>query len=427
MLSAVLFGVFLGIFSGLMPGIGSGSILLIVFPLLLQLDPTHVLVLYLSLVISSQYVASVTAIYTGIPGAESANPTAKEFSSIRSLGLTHLAIFQNAAVSVLGNVIGIFGFLLLIPFLFDLSAVYQNNIKVGILLLAYTALILTDERKLVAVLCIGTASFLMSLGFNPHTFETVNLGLNFLDSGLSWTALVMGALVGSSLSGLSTESKPEYESGCIQTHYPYIESGVRGSILGFFIGFVPGLSYVLSAILSYSAERRYLLFKAKPKEQVVLGSIAASEAAQSSGTVSMLIPLLVFGIPITVSEGIILNALTITSDLSTIVANLQDKFLIVAFTLLGVNVLSFWLALRSRFLVKLIFQIPTKALQVALVLMGLIAVVLSNEYYVLLATGTYFTCLVVFVLLRTNPLPFIMATLLFSTTQSTFYLFKELL
>lgn len=428
MITATIIGLLLGIFSGIMPGIGSASILLIIFPYLITLPANEIFILYLAIVVSSQYVASVTAIYIGIPGSESAAPTAKEFGNIKKLGLTNSAISQNALASLFGNIVGLLLFLSITPFIFYLSSLYQNNIKLAILSTAYISLVLCSDKKLQTIISIVIGSLLMSLGYNEHTFENVNLGFELLDNGLSWVAITTGALIGSalySLTDVKIKNADNVSEDKVAYNKEFSGSVVRGSIVGFIVGFVPGLSYVLSAILAYSYEQRIL--KSQRKEVRVLNSIASSEAAQSAGSISMLIPLLVFSIPITAGEGVVLNLITLTDTVGSTLDKLLANIPLFIGLVLFINISSFIIALNCKRLVQLIFSIPIKIIKILLVSFGALAVVFSTDYYFTLHLITYLSTIIIFSRFNINPLPLVMSVLLFNTMQSSVYLFKDLL
>jgi putative tricarboxylic transport membrane protein len=78
-------------------------------------------------------------------------------------------------------------------------------------------------------------------------------------------------------------------------------SALRGTVLGFFAGMCPGLSTTLSSTLSYSVEKKL----EKGYQQGSMKCLIASETANNSGSFSMLIPLLIFGIPIVPSEALL--------------------------------------------------------------------------------------------------------------------------
>jgi len=425
-----LFGVLLGIISGLLPGIGSGSIMLLFFSVIILFDPLQILVLYLSLAISSQYVASVAAIYIGIPGAESASPTAKEFSNIRKFNLTNIAIIQNAKSALMGNIVGSLLFISLIPLVIYFLSIYKNDVKLTILSLTFLIILITSENKFLCALTIIGGFYLSKLGYNDNTFETFNLGLSFLNSGLPWISLTLGSLIGSTSSSLVNNNNNNNIANIesisnIRKEFGYKKSSLRGSFLGFFIGFVPGLSYILSSIVSYLIEKRILKNKVDNKE-LTLRPIAASESAHASGAIASICPFLVFGIPITASEAIILNVITESERLDSVFEKLMNNIELVLLMLLLVNVVSYFIAQQSKKLIQLFFSIPKNVIKSLLITFGFIAIYFSTYTDHYLSVIVYFITLIFFMYKNINPLPFIVIILLHNTIVGTFRLALEL-
>jgi putative tricarboxylic transport membrane protein len=77
---------------------------------------------------------------------------------------------------------------------------------------------------------------------------------------------------------------------------------LRGSLIGYVCGFVPGVSTVLSTNASYSFEKK--LHPNNPGKLLV-----ASETANNSGQFASMLPLLLIGIPITGSEIVLYSML----------------------------------------------------------------------------------------------------------------------
>jgi len=423
MILSSLFGILLGTIAGLLPGIGSSSIILILLPVFFALTPMQVLMAYLGLIISSQYVASVTAIHLGVPGAESAAPTAKEYANLRYHGLSDIAIVQNARSSLIGNLVGMGIFLCLVPLFYYFAQFYKNDIKIGILCFTYLAVILTADKKLEALLSILVGSFLMSLGYNEQTFQTFDLGIPYLSVGIPWITLVMGALMGSGIQAIKPVEVRNYPNKIQKLKIPYFTSALRGSFLGFLIGFVPGLSYILSSIIAYLTERKIL--QEKEIKNKVLGSLAASESGHNAGTIAMLIPLLVFGIPITASEGIILNIITINTTIPHVLKEVLAEKYTFLFVLFLINLFSYWIAMRGRFLVDLFFKIPSSIIKILLFTLGLVGTYFSLDYAIVLGIVVYLITLAIFYIWDINPLPFVIAVILFTTSQSAYYLFIQ--
>jgi putative tricarboxylic transport membrane protein len=85
---------------------------------------------------------------------------------------------------------------------------------------------------------------------------------------------------------------------------------LRGSILGFVIGVLPGAGPTIAALLAYVAERRF----SKHPERFGHGAIdgiAASESANNSAVHGALVPMLSLGIPGSASTAVLLAALVL--------------------------------------------------------------------------------------------------------------------
>ena len=424
MFYALFLGLGMGIIAGLVPSLGSASIMLVCLPLLLAMDPVHALYAYLALVISNQYLGSVTAIYTGVPGTEASVPTAREYPTIRSLGLSGVAIRQNATASVWGNVLGLGLMLVTLPILHELLVLYKNSIRLGIVSTTFAIIVLMSEKKLNALVSLALGSFLVSLGYDSQTFETFNLGLSIFDNGVSWVVLLMGSLVGASIyrmrkMELQTETKQDIEST------PIFSSVVRGAGIGFVAGLVPGLSYILSSSLAYTVERSLRVNESQ--QDRTLKSIAASESAQSAGSVSMLIPFLLFSIPITAGEGVIMNVVTLHDTLENLFAELTGNLPLLFGYFILVNVISYMLARSARVVLKVILRIPVNVIQAFLIASGVVAVYMTTDFGLAFDLVCYFVLMAVFYRTKLDPLPFIMGVLLWPTLSNDLYFFKELM
>jgi len=72
----------------------------------------------------------------------------------------------------------------------------------------------------------------------------------------------------------------------------------RGTILGFFVGLVPGGTAVIASFLSYALEKRISKDPDKFGKGAIEG-VAGPESANNSATSGAFIPLLTLGIPTT--------------------------------------------------------------------------------------------------------------------------------
>lgn len=63
----IVVGVFLGTVAGLLPGLGPSTAIALLLPVAMSLDPTHALVMMVSLYLGAEYGGRIAAILLNIP------------------------------------------------------------------------------------------------------------------------------------------------------------------------------------------------------------------------------------------------------------------------------------------------------------------------------------------------------------------------
>ena len=84
----------------------------------------------------------------------------------------------------------------------------------------------------------------------------------------------------------------------------------RGTLIGFFLGILPGPGNIISSFISYSAEKR---FSKHPDEfgKGAIEGVAGPESANNAATAGAFIPLMTLGIPTSATMALLLGALRI--------------------------------------------------------------------------------------------------------------------
>lgn len=162
-------------------------------------------------------------------------------------------------------------------------------------------------------LFLGTIGLDNLTGSARFTFDIVTL----MD-GVGLVPVVMGLFgIGEVLSNLEIEIKQEVftkkVTHLLPTLQDWIESKwaiVRGSIIGFFIGVLPGGSSTLASFVSYAVEKRCSNTPEKFGSGMIAG-VAGPESANNSATGGAFIPLLTLGIPTGPVLAILLGAMMI--------------------------------------------------------------------------------------------------------------------
>jgi putative tricarboxylic transport membrane protein len=84
----------------------------------------------------------------------------------------------------------------------------------------------------------------------------------------------------------------------------------RGTVLGFFLGLIPGGGALMATFASYALEKRISRHPEKFGHGAIEG-VAAPETANNAGSQAAFVPLLAFGIPSNVVTAVLLGALMI--------------------------------------------------------------------------------------------------------------------
>jgi len=291
-----ILGVISGVLFGVIPGAGPFLAIATLYPLLQILDPFNILLFYISLLITTNYTNSVTGILYGIPGDAAAVTTARHGHKLFLKGKGHLAVSNNAISSTIGSVFAIILFLLFLPSIYNIFKFYNSTLQLAIICTAIVFLTLLSKQKIwktISLFLFG--GVLAKIGFDNTTFETWGtFGIDYLTLGIPFSAVMICLYIVPELLKFRDVKIGEQKKINKFGYDPStITSTGIGSFVGFWCGLIPGVTNILGSYLSAN------FFKKD------LNKIAASEAANNSGALSSLLPLIILGIPIVGSEVLI--------------------------------------------------------------------------------------------------------------------------
>jgi len=160
---------------------------------------------------------------------------------------------------------------------------------------------------------------LAQVGLDPISGRTrFTFGSIGLQGGFDFVTLAMGVFgLGEILYNLESTLKTEIVTTKIGKLFPTFKDWTdskwaifRGSVIGFFIGIIPGGGAVISSITSYAIEKKY---SKHPHEfgQGAIEGVAGPESANNAASSSSFIPLLTLGIPANGAIAMIFAALMI--------------------------------------------------------------------------------------------------------------------
>ena len=296
-----ILGYIVGAIIGIIPGAGPFVAVTLAYPFLSVTDPINILAFYVSVLITTNFTNSVTGILYGIPGDAAAIITAREGNKLYRKGYGHLAVSSNSISSTIGVFFAIALFLLFLPNILQLFKFYNSIFQTVFLFLAlFIVVMLSKQSKIVTVLLFVVGAFLAKIGIDETTYESFStFGNQYLSLGIPFGAIMIGLYIVPELSKIQNlgigKQKTIIKFG---TDKRIIIPAILGSFIGFWAGLVPGVTNILGSYASGILVKRY--FKLP-----VLKAISAAEAANNSGALSSLLPLLILAIPITGSEVVI--------------------------------------------------------------------------------------------------------------------------
>ena len=302
----VLIGVTVGTLIGLIPGLGPVAAIALLLPLTYGLEPTGAIVMLAGIYYGSMYGGRIPAILLRLPGDASAvvttfdgYPLAQQGKAGRALGITAIASF-------IGGSIAILGLTLLAPILADVaSAVSSPDMFVlaglGLLMIVF----LGSGSNSKALISAALGVLVAVVGLDPTTADPrLTYGNYDLTAGIHVVVVAVGLFgIGEimfnaqrgfygGLSGSKLARTFPTKADWIKTRVAML----RASVIGFFIGIIPGGGGTISSIIAYEAERR---FSKEPKKfgKGAMDGLAASEASDNSSSTSSFLPLLTLGVP----------------------------------------------------------------------------------------------------------------------------------
>jgi putative tricarboxylic transport membrane protein len=312
-------GVLLGTLVGVLPGIGPAGAIALLLPLALHAPPLAYLIMLFGITYGAQYGGSTTSILVNIPGEASSVITCLDGYAMARQGRAGPALGIAAFGSFIGGTLAIFGLAFLAPALAELGLYFGPPEYAALMLFGLTALVYLAHGAMDKALLMALfGSVLASIGLDPLTGSPrFTFDILVLRDGVGLTPVVIG-LFGVSEVLLNLEAKAgevfhNKVRGLLPTAQDWRDSAgpiARGTLLGFFIGAIPGLNVVIATFASYAIEKKVSKHPEKFGKGAIEG-VAGPETANNAASCSGWIPLLSLGLPTGSVTSLIFGALMI--------------------------------------------------------------------------------------------------------------------
>jgi putative tricarboxylic transport membrane protein len=316
-----LIGSILGTAVGVLPGLGPAATIALLLPISMKMgSPVTAIILMSGIFYGAMYGGSTTSILLNIPGEAASVVTCIDGYQMARKGRAGPALGVAAIGSFIAGTVGVIGLTAVAPPLAEAALKfgppeYFSLTVLGLLLATY----LTGESPLKGLMMAIFGLVLGSVGLDPLSGAVrFAFGIPDLMSNIDFVTIAMGLFgVGEILISLESSETASILTTKIKNVFPTLadlaRSGwamVRGSVIGFAIGILPGGGAVLSSLISYAVEKKV---SKHPEEfgQGAIEGVAGPEAANNAAASSSFIPLLTLGIPGNASTAMIFAALLI--------------------------------------------------------------------------------------------------------------------
>ncbi|WCR11085.1 tripartite tricarboxylate transporter permease [Paracoccus stylophorae] len=320
-LMLVLMGCFAGTLIGALPGLGPINGVAILLPIAygLGFPPESALILLAGIYYGAEYGGRISSILLNVPGDAGAvmttldgHPMARNGEAGRALSLSAVASFVGGTIAVV--LMSLFG-----PLLAAFAVTFSPANYVALMVFAFASLASLVGKSAVKTL-LGSLIGLMlaTIGIDANTgVPRFTFGVPDILAGIDFLIVVVGLFGMAELLHLVEQQV----AGKIKT-LPVDNSFVRladlaatkwtvlrCSLIGFFIGVLPGTGASVASAVAYGTEKRIAGESGKTFGTGDVRGLAAPEAANNAAAGGAMVPMLTLGIPGSGTTAILLGAL----------------------------------------------------------------------------------------------------------------------
>jgi len=313
-------GVVAGTLIGVLPGIGPVAGVAMLIPFTFGMSATTAMILMAGIYYGAMYGGSTTSILLNLPGESASVVTCLDGHALARKGRAGAALGMAAIASFIAGTLSVVGLMLLAQPVAALGLRFGPPETFALTFLALTlvtGLVGASPAKGLAAAALGM--LLGMVGLDPMSSEErFTFGALHLADGLSFVSVSIGLFaVAEVLESLERTAAlavyPERIANLWPTAADWVASRgaiLRGTVVGFLVGVMPGAGATIASMLAYALERRVSRHPERFGQGAIEG-VAAPEGANNAATGGALVPLLTLGIPGSGTTAVMLGALMI--------------------------------------------------------------------------------------------------------------------
>ena len=313
-------GVFIGTLIGVLPGIGPVGTISILLPVTFHQDAVSAIILLAGIYYGAMYGGSTTSILVNIPGEAASVITCLDGYQMARKGRAGAALGIAAFGSFIAGTIGVIALMILSGPLTKMALKFGPPEFFALMCLGLAILTYLGHGSMLKALSMALLGLLLSfIGIDIITgLPRFTLDMPPLMDGLGLVPVAMGVFgISEVLLNMEEEIRQEvFETkikGLLPNREDWKRSGgpiIRGTIIGFLLGILPGGGTVVASMISYGVEKKMSRYPEKFGTGMIEG-VAGPESANNAAVGGAFVPLFTLGIPPNVTMAIFLGALMI--------------------------------------------------------------------------------------------------------------------
>ncbi|MDP2700340.1 tripartite tricarboxylate transporter permease [Thalassospira sp.] len=393
----IVVGTVIGIIFGAIPGMTATMAVAVCLPLTYSLGLENGLALLLGLYVGGISGGLVPAILINIPGTPSSLTTTFDGYPMTLRGEGENALKIGIVSSLVGGLISLAILYFFAPTLADFAIKFSYVEKFLIIFFALTVMAALSSNMLVGIFS-GILGIFISLigtydisdGGNGEYRLLFDFMVPYLDSGFSLLPVLIGIFglsailieaehgmpAGQGLSGVKLPKGKPFKFSVFRGQSVNL---CRSSLIGTFVGILPGVGGSAASILSYSQEKH---FSKNPEEfgKGAPSGVIASESANNGLTGGALVPLLSLGIPGDSTTAILIGAFTLQGIQvgPLFIGNNPVTWDVIIIAMLAANIVMFLIMMFAiRHLVKVV-SVPKHVLFPVILMMCVVGAYTIN-------------------------------------------------
>ncbi len=379
------FGISLGIVVGALPGLSSTMACALLVPMTFSMQPSTGLILLGAIWCGAIYGGSNAAILLNIPGTPSSIATAFDGYPMTRKGQSERALFIGLVSSVVGGIVGVLVLLSAFAPLAALSVKFGKPEFFWLCIFGLSTIAaLSPGNAIKGLLGASIGLLLGTIGLDPIIgIPRFTFGTEMLIEGIQLVPGLIGIFAFAQVLEL-TEQKSvviaEYKTtpNLIRNVFGELFSTckanlLRSSIIGTFIGMLPGAGGPVASLVAYGEAKRW---DKDPKRfgSGVSDGIVASESANNAVIGASLVPMMGLGIPGCPTAAVVMSGLLVHGILpgSKMLLESGDIAYTFIMSLLLVNILMLFIGYGMLRLSANLLRVPTRLLIPMVLIMAVI-------------------------------------------------------